>query len=317
MRERYIDIDVAIGICITLVVFGHLELEPFKDFKWYISIRSIIYKFHMPVFMFFSGCIIALSMRSNFQWNWYIHFLAKKGRKFFLPFIIISLIFLFVERGIKLNSWDDYLFEIKLMLFYSPKSAAGFLWYIYVLFFYYAIIPLIFKFIKSDFLILIGAIGVHFLPVFTELFSLNLFNYYLIFVILGFLSFNYNIKYRRYLHKLGIYFLILFLLLILAQLYIDIPKSVFGLIAIPAIHFIALNLKNILGSIFKLLGKSSFDIYLFNTMVIGGLYIVGFNYLDFKPSISLLLFFFICGLLAPIILLKIIRKNPLLKKIFI
>jgi hypothetical protein len=103
----------------------------------------------------------------------------------------------------------------------------------------------------------------------------------------------------------------------LAQLYIDIPKSVFGLIAIPAIHFIALNLKNILGSIFKLLGKSSFDIYLFNTMVIGGLYIVGFNYLDFKPSISLLLFFFICGLLAPIILLKIIRKNPLLKKIFI
>ena len=48
-NKRLDNLDVAKGIGILLVIFGHCQLG------WIGSVHSLIYSFHMPLFFFISG----------------------------------------------------------------------------------------------------------------------------------------------------------------------------------------------------------------------------------------------------------------------
>jgi len=57
-RERLLDIDRATGIAIALVVLGHLAPgRIYSGAEWYYSLKSVIYTFHMPFFMYLSGVV--------------------------------------------------------------------------------------------------------------------------------------------------------------------------------------------------------------------------------------------------------------------
>ena len=61
-RERRLDLDRAKGYAILLVVAGHLVANtapPGED--WYEPLRYVLYRFHMPFFLYLSGTVAVLS----------------------------------------------------------------------------------------------------------------------------------------------------------------------------------------------------------------------------------------------------------------
>ena len=57
-RKRLVYLDIARGICILLVVFGHTLIPNIRENNKIIQfIYDYIYFFHMPVFFIISGII--------------------------------------------------------------------------------------------------------------------------------------------------------------------------------------------------------------------------------------------------------------------
>ncbi|MBQ9229380.1 MAG: acyltransferase family protein [Eubacterium sp.] len=85
-------IDLARGIAIVAVLFGHISLikdSPFQDN--YSMVQSVIYSFHVPLFFFISG--LCFSNRTvNFS-----EFLLKKLRAFGIPYITFSFLWYIYE----------------------------------------------------------------------------------------------------------------------------------------------------------------------------------------------------------------------------
>ena len=164
MAKRLIGIDVMQGIAMVLVVLGH-HLFNFMP-EWYKDLFIWIYTFHMPLFIFISGFLIRYSYKGVNGWKEYKQYVTKRIKKFFLPFLIVGTI------G-TLATWDfndiNALLNNLLNLIISPKqSEVTFLWYIYLLFIFYCIVPIIFN-AKSwiKVLLFIGALylSVHIIPI--------------------------------------------------------------------------------------------------------------------------------------------------------
>lgn len=138
MAKRIIGIDVMQGIAMVLVVLGH-HLFLFMP-EWYIRMFYWIYTFHMPLFIFISGFLVRYSYKGIHGWNEYKSYIGKRVRKFAVPYLIVGTIctllaFDFKDIGTAL-----------LNLLIAPKqSEATFLWYIYLLFIFYCIAPLLFN----------------------------------------------------------------------------------------------------------------------------------------------------------------------------
>jgi fucose 4-O-acetylase-like acetyltransferase len=57
-------LDIAKGLAIILVVVGHViqgSSEKFDDLLWF----RVIYSFHMPLFVFLSGAVAAITFRAD------------------------------------------------------------------------------------------------------------------------------------------------------------------------------------------------------------------------------------------------------------
>jgi uncharacterized membrane protein YcfT len=52
------DVERAKGLAIILVVIGHIVArEPLANNEWYVVLKSAIYAFHMPFFMYLGGLV--------------------------------------------------------------------------------------------------------------------------------------------------------------------------------------------------------------------------------------------------------------------
>jgi len=314
--KRLLDLDIAIGIAIILVVSGHLFLSKNLS-EWYIGYREIIYKFHMPLFMFFSGFLMSYSYKTIEGLTDYNRYINKRIKKFIPAYLLFSFIFI----GFEFITSDYSLSKLKLdiidMLLYPAKAPAGFLWYIYVLFQFYLIFPILKRLVrKSDVLALVVGIGFQFSGV-TNLFNFELFSFYLLFIILGIIATQYLDFYYVILKKTGLLFLLIFIGVVFLNEYYSVPKVVFGLVSLLPVHYLALKLSE-----FKIapyladIGKHSYYIYLMNTLVIGAFYLLIINKLNFEFSLPLMLIFFLLGLFLPIFIYKkIIKPNRFLNKI--
>lgn len=181
-RPRLVTVDIMQGLAMLLVVIGHhlLDFMP----AGYGHFHSWLYIFHMPYFIFISGFLIAYSYKGE-QYGKYV---SRRFRKFFIPYVIIGVIVTLLA-GLKYGI--DSIGNNLLNLLVSPKqSEATFLWYIYLLFFLYALYPLI-NFLQKKSLILCNAgliiIGIilFMFPAKTQLFCLDYFTQYFIFYVLG------------------------------------------------------------------------------------------------------------------------------------
>ena len=111
--KRIVEIDIAKGICILLMVIGHSGMTGYA--------HNFIYSFHMPFFFFISG--VTTNINRSFS-----VFLKNKVKGLVIPFLIYYLIHLpayalVYERSV----WKQFLLEC-----YSRIDGA--LWFVPILF---------------------------------------------------------------------------------------------------------------------------------------------------------------------------------------
>jgi fucose 4-O-acetylase-like acetyltransferase len=314
--QRFKDIDKLTGVCITLVVLGHLLLPKFEHLYYYVSIRELIYKFHMPLFMFLSGFLIAISLKSKNNKQENLVYLKGKIKKFLPPYILFSIIFTLVEFFVKQKSLKDLSIDLVNTIILPAKSPAGFLWYIYVLFLFYLSIPFLYRLFREKvvYFIIIGVILQFCNPYITEIFCLKLYTFYFIFVSIGILVYQNINKCYFLIDKLGWLFILIFFVLIFIDFkYFTITKFQLGIVSIPTFLFLARRFDDYLPEFFVVLGKNSFYIYLMNTLFIGGASIFMIKFKMPFNYVTLLILFFV-GLYIPVLVKKfIIDKFKIIK----
>lgn len=128
-RSRNLYLDVAKGIAIILVVFGHniqygsfeCNNEDFFENPLFIA----IYSFHMPLFMLISGYLFCHSIKS-YSWSQNV---KSRFTKLVLPIIIWNSIYLFIMDAHK-NIWEGSDIPLGSQLV-SYLGAIWFLWAIF------------------------------------------------------------------------------------------------------------------------------------------------------------------------------------------
>lgn len=121
-RVDYIDVAKGIGIC--LVIWGHL-------FTYGSQISSIIFSFNMPLFFFLSGMVYNPNRNTNF-----IYYLKKKIKSILVPYMIFLGIGMCISCVIP--SWKQALnVEVLKQQFYQAAPEAlhvGQVWFLVCLF---------------------------------------------------------------------------------------------------------------------------------------------------------------------------------------
>ena len=282
-KKRLTDIDKVKGFAIFLVVLGHIIAggAP-KNSDWFIALHQAIYRFHMPLFMFLSGVIFFYTYKPISSFQEYKANFKKKANRLLPGFFILGFIVLlgkFISsRFISVAEVDENLITGIVNLLIDPSSsAAGSLWYIYVLFEYYMIFPLLFILFRKNiyvitFLMLVLFLIQAFYPV-TQLFLIQRFMQHAFFFGLGFIFVdNYEvitIIFKKY----SVLFIILFLASFISREFIegDFNRLVISIFSIPAVYCIVnffMGGKKI-EKYLLILAEYTFSIYLFNTIFIG------------------------------------------------
>lgn len=324
-KERLFDLDSAKGFAIFLVVVGHiLSGAPLYGNDWFIDLTNLIYRFHMPFFMFLSGAILYYTYKPLNSSNDYFRYINKKALRLLPGFFLFGLLILLgkviLSSIIFVDDVPTDLFsELIRLLIYPYNSAAGSLWYIYVLFEFYLIVPLILTLIKDKlwivvvFGLVIKIIGFYFKV--TDLLLLNLFIDYLFFFSLGF-YFIQNYKRLSVLFQNNfIIFFAIFLCSFFTIYFLQgkYNKLIIGLSSLPAVYSLV-NQKFFIKYFDKslqILGEYTYSIYLMNTLTMGflkGLLLKfmpwdGLNFLIYLPLLL------VAGIILPIIIHKYILSK--------
>lgn len=146
-KVKLIEFNYLRAIGIFLVVLGHSF--PYIDetnFQLYKYIHSLIYSFHMPLFIMISGFFAYKILTIN-SFKQYKLFISSKFKKLMIPYFTIS--FLTIPIKLILNKFSEravVLSEVLIDIFLYPwNNPIIFFWFIYVLFLIFLFSPLIVK----------------------------------------------------------------------------------------------------------------------------------------------------------------------------
>lgn len=324
-KQRLIDIDKAKGLAIFLVVFGHIVATDMPaNNEWYAASKFIIYKFHMPFFMYLSGIIFAHTYPELNGISDYLRYVKRKTMRLLSGYVTFGIVIflgkLFFSSFMHVdNLHADFIAEILKLLAIPSQSAAGSLWFIYVLMEIYILFPLLLILRVSTINLVFIGILIHFLPV-PQLFMIDrLFEYFLFFS-LGMLSLRFYSHYTNILDRFFFLFFTLFIISFLTIPYCAAPisKLIIGIASLPALHGLVRRKIVMSRSIFNIYGKYTYSIYLLNTIFIGlskGIFLEftswdGNNFLFIAP---VLLFM---GIYAPIFVkIHVFSKTPTLNRL--
>ena len=273
LSNRLTDIDIAKGMCIVLVVIGHYI--PANSPKWYLTLIDVIYSFHMPLFMYASGFIFRAT-KKPVKYN---NFVLKKFRRLGIPYILVSWLIIciklltektmYVENPVSFSSFYEIL--------YLP-SAGYFLWYVYVLFLVFLIIPIFNTPIKINFLLFLSLIWLIIPVQITDLFCINQFKSHLFYFVSGCFVSQYQSIIRKKTRNIPVFLLVLcfIVLYLFAHVYNNLSNTVIlkcisvclaltGIcITLKISRYIEMNTQK-LNCIFLKLAMYSYTIYLFHT----------------------------------------------------
>lgn len=147
-RPRVLSLDIMVGLAMIFVVVGHQSFDGAP--LWYVNaLHEWIYRFHMEVFVFLSAFLIRYSYKGVNSVGEYLSYIGKKLKKFFIPFLLVGVVVALAgawSRGVDKADLGGLMGQqLKLLLLYPMQSEASFLWYIYVLFGYYLVSPLVIR----------------------------------------------------------------------------------------------------------------------------------------------------------------------------
>ena len=273
MSNRLTDIDVAKGICIILVVIGHYI--PANPPAWYLTLIDVIYSFHMPLFMYASGYIYQAT-KKNVK---YKTFILNKFNRLIIPYIFVSLFIIGIKLLTEKNMYLEHpvSFSSFYEILYVP-SAGYFLWFVYVLFLVFLIIPIFNTPPKINFLFLLSLIWLIIPVQTTDLFCIAQLKSHLFYFVSGCFFSQYQSIIRQKMDNISVFLPVLcfIVLYLLAHVYgylsnviilqcVDVCLALTGIwITLKISRYITMNTLK-LKHIFVQLALYSYTIYLFHT----------------------------------------------------
>ncbi len=302
-----------------LVVFGHIVARgQVPGNEWYSTLKSAIYLFHMPFFIYLSGVVFTFTKSDQRLGPGFGRWIGARAERLLLPFIVFGVLIVIGKfAAAKILHVDDapasILEGLQALFVNTSQSPALSIWFMFVVFIYCMITPLLLRLSNGriwPWLLIASVLPFAEFP--TVLYADRVARF-LVFFLLGCLvgrrhgeATDLMARWRPWAYAA---FAASFALMPL-----DIPRSVklfvIGTASIPALHAMvssgALSGSRLLAT----LGGFAFVIYLFNTITIGLakgvlLKFTGWGGPTF-PFVALALF--AAGLLVPILI-----KQHLLK----
>ncbi len=280
-RRRLVEVDRVTGFAIFLVVVGHIVArQPPSGNEWYVHLKFYIYQFHMPLFMFMSGLVFQYTLDSISTFPEYRNWAVKKIRRlapgFLLVGTVISLGKYYSGGFIHIDNAQEDLLGSFIRLFIRPtESAAGSLWYIYVLLEFYLLFPLLIIFFRNKSSIIAAlVIAMHLAHQFVSLptvFALHTIFEFGIYFWLGVMSCAHYDRLLSLLRRRGTFFVLLFIASFATTLFLPWKQSqtLIGLASVPALTFLIGTNTGRVGAVFASVSGYTFVIYLLNTLTIG------------------------------------------------
>ncbi|MFT5701016.1 MAG: peptidoglycan/LPS O-acetylase OafA/YrhL [Desulforhopalus sp.] len=320
--QRLTDVDIAKGLAIILVVFGHIVArQPPAENGWYLVVKEAIYGFHMAFFMFLSGIVFFMKVRIVKSWKDYKDELWKRFIRLMPAYLLFAgavflakwgaQSFLYVDNPV--NGWTDF---VNILLF-PTESISAFLWYIYVLFLFSTVGISLIPLTRGAVLPLVGLGLILLFVTQTPFLGMDQFCKYFLFFALGGLAIRHWEKYNTLVYWTWIPAMVVFIVMLVTGQYRGdgwIPTALLSLIALHGLCKQQIPFTNIL----SFLGLMSFPIYLMNTLSIGFVKALmlkfiswdGTNFLLFSPILT------IAGLFIPVLVKQhLIRRVDWLNKI--
>jgi fucose 4-O-acetylase-like acetyltransferase len=322
-RVRLLDVDRAKGLAIFLVVFGHVFINKVPSGQeWYSLLNPVVYKFHMSFFMFITGLVMFYTYPRIDTISDYLAYVRKKFIRFIPAYLLFAVIvwlgkfffakFADVERPVM--GISDFI----VVLIQPRHSHCGSLWYIYVCFIYFMIIPILLKLVrqKVEFL-LVFALVLHFVPSTTYFALEQVFEYMFVFLLGGYAAWHIN-EYSEWIDGYSYLFLAIFTGAVVFAFLVNVPKIMLGLLSLPALHSLVRWKIFDKSFFFRIFGEYTFPIYLMNTIAIGvpSVMMRKFGLWDGPASFAVVPVLLVSGLALPILAQKLfISRIPGIRSI--
>jgi len=324
-QKRIYTIDIARAISIILVVTGHFQPEGSPS--WWMSFYDVLHTFRMPLFLAVSGYtyIYLLNERKDKQ-RTYKNFVLHKFQRLMIPYFFISVFIIGTKLLFGGNSAAEnpVSYASFYEMFYTP-AAGPFVWFVYVLFFIFLIIP---HFNTRKGLTILFAISLilHFIPIAMplQLEYLRYFKSMLVFFVAGCLFYEWR-SLRTLIMNTNFFIFVAFFVVFYVMAVMSnanqfisslwgFMASLFG--AIMIVKFAKfISEKEKIQQVFLSVAACSYTIYLFHTTsegfakaVFGRLHLgqyIGYNLSFILEAIVVISF----GVIAPLILHHIITRK--------
>jgi fucose 4-O-acetylase-like acetyltransferase len=349
MTNKNPTLDIAKGIAIILVVYGHViqhSMEPWSAQDFFLNpVFKIIYTFHMPLFVFISGYLMAYSLNRKSEQD----VLKSRCKSLLVPCVflgVLGTIMAYVLNIIFGNNTG----RIDLAGDLANQLLKPSVWFLYTLFVLSALLIISVKLEKRFGAIIFTVIYLLLLSIpYNNYFDLYYIKWFYLFYFSGYFFNKYNIKIPdTAVQKLVFLFsLILFSLLLACwntndYIYINkmnfisnqyfygiarvIYRYIMGFLGIIIIFYLAgYLLRTKIASLLGQIGVYSLDIYIIQMFLLEGIYprFIHKAHIQLDLNSPWVLF-----LVAPLITVffvsvcilssrSLIRKNPLLDKLIL
>jgi fucose 4-O-acetylase-like acetyltransferase len=307
------------SFAILLVVFGHARISnnAVHNPGFYLSIREIIYSFHMHLFMFVSGYLFFYTnMHKKPAFKEILH---KKIVRLLLPYLLLlSLVFIFRFLGSQLQPIQStqtlQRFNYFLTLIHPDFMVIDYYWFLLALFVIFCFSILLLFVIKTEsaimYALLTGVLlTLHYFPLNVRLFCLSRVSEFAVFFWFGGLFLLYE-NYMRKPHS-SLMILILSVLMVLMQntdvAILSVPKAIAGILLM---YYLAIAYTKADCHFLKMVSGYTFQIYLLSWFFHKGAEVVAHRFFGYGFYIVFPISF-LGGLIGPIMIAKLIqRKYP-------
>lgn len=309
------------------VVFGHLVANGTPPgLEWYGTAKALVYAFHMPFFMYLSGFVFFLSGGHEQGDKRYLAAFGHRAERFLLPFLLFGVAIVLGKYALRHVLYVDDAPRsaeagLSELFLHTEKSPALSIWYIYVLFVYCAITPLLWCLLRGSWIALgLLAFVLMWLPLTDDFYLDRVGGFFLFFVLGGVVATHRERVMVLFDRHLWVW-LALFAVT-LCGVFLFVPDSVERLLAgtasIPALHALVCRAPLDKSRALVWIGSFSFAIYLFNTIFIGLAKAIIVLAAPFEGLIALLglPLLFAAGLFGPIALRETaVRRVPYLYRL--
>lgn len=315
LSEEKKDITLAKGLGIALVVLGHIVTgsRP-QGNEWFISLQEMISLFHMAFFMYLSGFVFFRPGRVQGIASKFPTYFIKQSLRFLVPFMLVGIAILYAKIILSPYMYVDgvpidHVKSLLNVVWDTNAGPAKFIWYVFVIYIYSLIVPLLFPVFKERMLpwIIIGSILYFSVPSVSYLYVGRMAHFFIFFAVGGFLRHIEN-RYMKTLDSFGLFWGMLFIasfsLFYIFNLPLRLCALFIGIASMPALHSLCrylLRRGGVGSALFYSLGAACYIIYLLNTSFIGlaKAIVFGFSSWDGLNFYWVAPLLFIVGLVGP------------------